>query len=165
MNTEEPKTPELDKMLKVHETSNAIGQFLEWFFNTKGLTPGRWPRPDECTSCGHDRSVHNQRHVNVRERYEVLIDDLDLTPEQKVQVRDKLVQAEHPDSTEVWVGAGCNECGTSNCNQYDHDEEHLIPEPQRIESLLCDYFDVDEKKAEAERVSLLEYVRSRNKNK
>ncbi len=161
----EPKTPELDKLLKVHDQSQHIGEFLEWLFNTKGLTPGRWPRPNECTGCGCDRKVHNQTHVEVSEAYESLIRGLDLSPEVKDVIRKRLLERGTADAISAWVGAGCNVCGTSRCNQYQHDEEHLIPEPQRIETFLAEYFSIDEKKAEAERRALLDDVRSQNKEK
>lgn len=144
-------------MLGIQEKSQSIGQFLDWLLNTKGRSLGRWPRPDECTRCGHKGGIHDEACLT--NLAEDLVDKLDLTPAQKKKLTKKLIR-EVPQSTAM----GCSSCGTSGCPSFAHDEEHLIPEFTHITTLLAEYFGIDEKKAEEERRALLEYVRSQQRS-
>jgi hypothetical protein len=43
----EPTTPELDKLKKVQETSQRIGEFLEWLQSVKHYVIAEWNHSDE----------------------------------------------------------------------------------------------------------------------
>jgi hypothetical protein len=47
------KTPELDKMLKVREDSQQIGEFLEWLAEQEYVL-AEWTGSDCCDECGNE---------------------------------------------------------------------------------------------------------------
>ena len=163
----EPKTPELDKLVKVagKGKSQPIGEFLEWLFSEKKVVLGRYPRDYECTRCGCERKFHDVTYEELPYTVEALVKPLDLTPEQKNIVREKLIR--DGVATVTHQGKGCSNCGTSGCPRYVHDEEHLLFADHHadINRILAEYFGINEKKAEEERRKLLEYARSLNRAK
>lgn len=155
-----PKTPELDKLGKVAERSQPIGEFLNWLFSTREIVLGHWSREDECTRCGCKEEDHDTDVPTAHVEY--LVEGLGLSPEHKEILLKKLMQEGYKTT-----GVGCSKCGTSTCPRYVYDEEHLIPSDLHadINRILAEYFDINEEKAEEERRAILEHVRSLNRAK
>ena len=100
-----PETPELEKVQKVKEQSQKIGEFLEWLQQEQGVVFARWDL--------------NHQHT----------DDC------------------------------CAENGVHICGRYRGDDA-LLPAPLVTEQILAEFFGIDLKKCEQEKVALLEAVRA-----
>ena len=110
------KTPTLDKLAKIRDKSQAIGEFLDWLACEK-----------ESTICRH------------------------MTKEEREEIVDELSE----------------EFGDKTTDRFVRILAYLSPEAQQdfvplrggINSLLAEYFEIDQKQAENERRQLLEDLR------
>jgi len=65
-----PQTPELDKMSKVKEESQKIGEFLDWLQNTKRITLAQW-----AAAIADEDDDEQDRLVAIRQSIEDLLAD------------------------------------------------------------------------------------------
>jgi len=71
----QPKTPNLDKMVKVTSESNLIGEFVDWMRNERGLKICEWSKEYE----GHYPVYYGYTGINrlIAEYYEIEYDEMD----------------------------------------------------------------------------------------
>src|SRR6266487_3591400 len=113
--TEQPPTPELDKILRVRDKSQSIGEFVEWLSYEKGITLGITHVHDDGCKRPHEHGLCSWRCHK----------EFDIT------------------------------CGII--------DGAILPVGFDINKLLAEFFGIDDKKAEQERMALLEHVRETNR--
>lgn len=129
-----PPTPELDKMHAVVQKSQAIGEFIDVFLTEKGIE-----------LCKYQKSGNNgkpqyrwKEGVKVRKLNKRPIGDSEPCFEDVFNL-----DAEHNPEYEKWT-------------------EGYFAIHTNIQTLLAEFFGIDLKKVEAERMAVLEYIRCQN---
>lgn len=62
----QPETPTLEKMKRVHDRSQAIGEFLSWLLNSQAYLLCRWVENKNTLSGGELRPIDGGQHGIVK---------------------------------------------------------------------------------------------------
>jgi len=135
-----PPTPELDKMRRIQNASQAIGEFLHSLSERNMLLCERHKHSDGCYTDGMSlkefQSVHSVVHGGgIWENY----------PNRRLN--DEVTQEE-------W------DAGRHEDPQCELEEDELVLIRKSIEQLLAEYFEIDLQKVEEERRTILEHIRN-----
>lgn len=146
-----PATPTLEKMTAVHETSQAIGEFLDWLLNTRGVHLLRFDETVDRRVCG--RRWPDNRDVERTTVQDLLRLDAELRGTDPETVPELPLPAPptHPES-----------CACHGTGYIETRMDDWIPVGASIEKLLAEYYDIDLNTAADERDALLDWVRKQN---
>lgn len=144
---DEPKTPTLDKIQEVKDESQAIGAFLDWLRDEKGIAlaqnkPASWV----CEHCG-DVPKSEVYFVSWLEN-----DDAFWRHSAKhCKIVQDVIRKKKSISIDKYQGGAV-----------EHQEAGLYDAFTSFDKLLHEYFEIDPAEEEKERRSLLDYMRSRS---
>lgn len=139
------KTPTLDKIHEVSEQSQAIGEFLDWLRHEKKLQLAEYVSSSwTCATCG---AVPKDEVIFVS-----WFDDDSAHWRHRAKAC-KLV------ADRFEKGGGTIPYEKYEGDRVEHIAEGLYPAAVTIQSLLAEYFEIDEAAAERERRAILESIR------
>lgn len=134
-----PDTPNLDKMVEVGDTSQVVGQFIDWLGTEKGghLFIGEWRHQTDCT------------HTTPKGRFSLT---------EIARCRDGIMVAteDHPTEEEGYELDECPACHGTGFVDLTNPIAQVHNES--IERILSRFFGVDRDAAERERMAVLRWV-------
>ena len=134
--------PEHEKLSKVSELSQSIGEVLEWLSDAQQVWLAKYDvKSDKCRNCDHPEE-HDYRPL-----------DFGFS---------QCSHAEHENGT-CDHGDECEHFGTCKCDHADFGNPHILyPWPHTISNLLTTYFKIDQQVLEQEKRAMLDNMRRMN---
>ena len=134
--------PEHEKLLKVSELSQSIGDFLEWLSDDQKVWLAKHDvKSENCRNCGHPKE-HDYRPIG--------------------SGFSQCSHTEHRDGT-CDHGDECEHFGACKCDQADFGNPDILYYwPHTISNLLATYFKIDQQVLEQEKRAMLDNMRRMN---